>query len=43
MFNLDDQSTYPVGIARSSKTSQSNQDYLFKNLFHGFRYLDFAD
>jgi hypothetical protein len=43
MFNLDDQSTYPVRIARSSKTSQSNQDYLFKNLFYGFRYLDFAE
>ncbi|CAF4445984.1 unnamed protein product, partial [Adineta steineri] len=25
------------------ETSQSSRDYLFKNLFHGFRYLDFAE
>ncbi len=40
MFDTNDDSTYPV---RSSKSGQSNNDYLFKNLFHGFRYLDFAE
>jgi predicted nucleotidyltransferase len=43
MFDLDDESIYPLRSSRSNETSQSNQDYLFKNLFHGFRYLDFAE
>jgi predicted nucleotidyltransferase len=40
MFDLDDDSIYP---RRSTQNGQSNMDYLFKNLFHGFRYLDFAE
>ncbi|CAF3284230.1 unnamed protein product [Rotaria sp. Silwood2] len=43
MYNLDDNSSYPQRSSRSSQTSQSSKDYLFKNLFHGFRYLDFAE
>jgi predicted nucleotidyltransferase len=43
MFDLDDDSIYRQRSSRSSQTSQSNKDYLFKNLFHGFRYLDFAE
>jgi predicted nucleotidyltransferase len=43
MYDLDDDSIYPMmRSSRSSTTSQSSKDYLFKNLFHGFRYLDFA-
>ncbi|CAF3001093.1 unnamed protein product [Rotaria sp. Silwood2] len=40
MFKSNNNSNYPK---RSSISSQSNKDYLFKNLFHGFRYLDFAE
>ncbi|CAF1450624.1 unnamed protein product [Rotaria sordida] len=43
MYNLDDNSNYPQRSSRSSQTSQSSKDYLFKILFHGFRYLDFAE
>lgn len=43
MFNVDDDSIYPRRSSRSGQDGQSNQDYLFKNLFHGFRYLDFAE
>lgn len=42
MFDLDDDSIYPIRSSRSSQDNQSNNDYLFKNLFHGFRYLAFA-
>ncbi|CAF1324250.1 unnamed protein product [Rotaria sp. Silwood1] len=41
MFNANNNSSYYR--KRSSRSSQSNKDYLFKNLFHGFRYLDFAE
>jgi predicted nucleotidyltransferase len=43
MFDLDDESIYRKRSSRSSQTNQSNKDYLFKNLFHDFRYLDFAE
>ena len=43
MYNLDGDSKYPKRSSRSSRTNESNQEYLFKNLFHGFRYLDFAE
>lgn len=42
MFDLDDDSIYPRRSTRSSANGQSNSEFLFKNLFHGFRYLDFA-
>ena len=42
MFDLDDDSIYPRRSTRSSENGQSNLDFLFKNLFHGYRYLDFA-
>jgi predicted nucleotidyltransferase len=42
MYNLDDDSIYPM-LRSSRDTSQSSKDFLFKNLFHGFRYLDFAE
>ncbi|CAF3734047.1 unnamed protein product [Rotaria sp. Silwood1] len=43
MYNSEDNSNYPKRSSRSSGTSQSSKDYLFKILFHGFRYLDFAE
>lgn len=43
MFDLDDDSIYPIRSSRSSQNGRSNSDYLFKNLFHGLRYLDFAE
>ncbi|CAF1258937.1 unnamed protein product [Rotaria magnacalcarata] len=43
MYNQDDHSIYEKRSSRSSGSNQSNNDYLFKNLFHGFRYLDFAE
>ena len=43
MFDLEDDSMYPRRSNRSGQNGQSNSDYLFKNLFHGFRYLDFAE
>ncbi|CAF1064018.1 unnamed protein product [Adineta steineri] len=43
MYNLEDDSIYPQRSSTMDETSQSSRDYLFKNLFHGFRYLDFAE
>ena len=43
MYNLEDDSIYLRRSSRSSTTDQASKDYLFKNLFHGFRYLDFAE
>jgi predicted nucleotidyltransferase len=43
MYNLEDESIYPRRSSTADETSQSSKDYLFKNLFHGFRYLDFAE
>ncbi|CAF1129752.1 unnamed protein product [Rotaria sp. Silwood1] len=40
IFNSNSKSNYPK---HSSILNQSKEDYLFKNLFHGFRYLDFAE
>ncbi|CAF3516785.1 unnamed protein product [Rotaria sp. Silwood1] len=40
IFNSNSNSNYPK---HSSILNQSKEDYLFKNLFHGFRYLDFAE
>jgi predicted nucleotidyltransferase len=43
MYDVDDESIYRQRSSRSTESNQSNNDYLFKNLFHGFRYLDFAE
>jgi len=43
MYDVNDESIYRQRSSRSTESNQSNNDYLFKNLFHGFRYLDFAE
>ena len=42
MFDPDDDSIHQRQSTRSSQNGQSDSDYLFKSLFHGFRNLDFA-
>jgi hypothetical protein len=34
---------YPVRSSRQLETNQSRMNYIFKNLFHGIRFLDFAE
>lgn len=41
MLDPDD-TTYPKRSSPSGRDDQTTHDYLFKVLFHGFRYLDFA-
>jgi predicted nucleotidyltransferase len=43
MYDVDDETIYPRRSTPSSDNDQSSKDYLFKNLFHGFRYLDFVE
>jgi len=35
--------TYPKRSSRSGRDDETTNDFLFKNLFHGYRYLDFAE
>ncbi|UJR16346.1 hypothetical protein I4U23_003252 [Adineta vaga] len=42
MYNLDDYTLYPIRSGEPAETSEAGKIYLFKNLFHGFRYLDIA-
>jgi len=36
-------SDHPLCSSRHIKTNQSRKNYIFKNLFHGIRFLDFAE
>jgi predicted nucleotidyltransferase len=43
MYDLEDETTYPIRSSLADATSQASKDYLFKNLFHGVRYLDVVE
>ncbi|CAF1003109.1 unnamed protein product [Adineta ricciae] len=42
MYDLEDHTLYPLRSQEPDLDTESNRNFLFKNLFHGFRYLDFG-
>lgn len=43
MYNFEDDTMYPRRSTDPSEPNETNKNYLFKNLFHGFRYLDIGE
>jgi predicted nucleotidyltransferase len=43
LYESNNFSKHSTCSSRSIQTSQSRKDYVFKNLFHGLRYLDFVE
>ncbi|CAF4407096.1 unnamed protein product [Rotaria sp. Silwood2] len=43
LYESNNFSNYPKRSSRALETKQLRNDYLFKNLFHGLRYLDFTE
>ncbi|CAF1063838.1 unnamed protein product, partial [Adineta steineri] len=43
MYKSGNPSSHPSPSSRSLGTSELRMNYIFKNLFHGLRYLDFAE
>jgi hypothetical protein len=42
LYDTSDYSQHSSHSSRSLETNQSRQDYIFRNLFHGLRFLDFV-
>jgi predicted nucleotidyltransferase len=43
MYDPENDSTYPIRSSLANDSYQASKDYLFKNLFHGVRYLDVVE